>query len=179
VTDNYQQAYSQDAAALRASEGARVYNPWIWLVVFLPYITLPFLFLIDFSGMFSGVDVDDPSAAMSAQLAIFASPGFIGLTLGGLVTSVLVIVFGYLDWKALTAAGVPKPFHWAFIFINLAGYPVYAIGRAVVTKRRTGHGYAVLWATIGMLVLSIIVSIVWAAVLFSQLLGAVATIPTS
>ena len=178
-TENFRQAYSQDVAALRAPEGTKIYNPWIWLVVVLPYITLPFLFLIDFSGMFRGVDVNDPSAAVSAQLAIFASPGFIGLAVGGLLTTVLVVIFGYLDWKALIAAGVPKPFHWGFIFLNLAGYPVYAIGRAVVTKRRTGHGSAVLWMTIGMIVLSIIVAIVWSLVLFSQLLEAVSTISTS
>jgi hypothetical protein len=176
-TDRYQQAYTQDAAALKAPEGTKVYNPWIWLVVLLPYVTLPFLFLLDFSSMFDGIDTNDPNAAMRAQLEIFTSPAFIGLFVAGFVTSILVVVFGYLDWKALNAAGVPKPFHWAFVFLNLAGYPVYAIGRAVVTKRRTGHGSAVLWVTIGMIVLSIIVAIVWSIVLVTQVFDAMSVIP--
>jgi hypothetical protein len=178
-TDNYQDPYSATAVELKAPEGTKVYNPWIWLVVFLPYVTLPFLFLLDFSSLFTQVDLDDPSAALDAQLALYTSPAFIALTLGGFIANALVVLFGYLDWKALQAAGVPKPFHWAWAFINLAGYPVYAIGRAVITKRRTGHGSAVLWVTIGMLVLSIIVAIVWSAVLFSQAFDAISTIPTS
>jgi hypothetical protein len=172
-TDHYQEPYSTAAVGLKAPEGTRVYNPWIWLVVFLPYITLPFLFLLDFSSVFESVQTTDSSAALQAQLALYASPGFIALTVGGLLASVLVLWFGYLDWKALQAAGVPKPFHWAFIFFNLGGYPVYAIGRAIVTKRRTGHGSAVLWATIGMIVLTIVVTIAWTVMLFSQIYSSI------
>lgn len=148
-------------ADLRAPEGTRVYTLWIWLVVFLPYLTLPFVFTIDFNGMFSAATLADPSAVSDAQLALFTSPAYIMLTLGGLLTTVGTIVAAFFDWRALEQSGVPKPFHWAFVFINLAGYPVYAIGRAVVTKRRTGHGSAVLWVTIGMFVLSFVIILVW------------------
>jgi hypothetical protein len=172
-TDHFQEPYSTSAVDLKAPEGTKVYNPWIWLVVFLPYLTLPFLFLLDFSSVFEAIDPNNPNASVQAQLALYTSPGFIGITVVGFLSNVLVVLFGYLDWKALKAAGVPKPFHWAFVFINLAGYPVYAIGRAVITKRRTGHGSAVLWATIGMLVLSIIVGIAWSVVLVSQVFSSI------
>lgn len=172
-TDHYQQPYSATAVDLKAPEGTPVYNVWIWLVVFLPYLTLPFLFLLDFSSVFESIDPNNPNASIEAQMGLYTSPGFIGLAVAGFVSNVLVLLFGYLDWKALKAAGVPKPFHWAFIFINLAGYPVYAIGRAVITKRRTGHGSAVLWATIGMLVLSIIVAIAWSVMLVGQVFSSI------
>lgn len=74
---------------------------------------------------------------------------------------------------------MPKPFHWAFGFFSLGGYPVYAIGRAVVTKRRTGRGSAVLWATIIAMVVTIIVVIVWSAVLVNQVMQSVMEMPFS
>jgi uncharacterized membrane protein len=172
-TDHFQEPYSTSAGGLRAPEGTQVYNPWIWLVVFLPYITLPFLFLIDFSSVFEAVDTNDPNAAVQAQLALYTSPAFVAVTVVGLLANALVLWFGYLDWKALKAAGVPKPFHWAFIFFNLGGYPVYPIGRAIVTKRRTGHGSAVLWATIAMIVLAIVVTIGWSVMLVSQVFSSI------
>jgi hypothetical protein len=46
---------------------------------------------------------------------------------------------------------------------------VYAIGRSVVTKRRTGHGSAVMWVTIALMVLSFIGAIVWVAVLVTSI----------
>lgn len=175
-TEHYQEPYTAAGVALKAPEGTKAYNVWIWLVVLLPYVTFPFLFGLDFSGIFDVSNLDSPTGSLSAQLALFTSPAYLGLVLGGFVTTVLVIIFAYRDWKTLQQAGVPQPFHWGFVFLNLVVGPVYAIGRAVVVKRRTGHGSAVLWVTIGLLVLSYIIAFVWAAVLITQITQEVATL---
>lgn len=180
-TDHLQAPYTPApsgalAGALKAPEGTKSYNVWIWLVVLLPYVTFPFLFFLDFGNMFSPGSISDPNAMMDAQFAVLTSPAYIGLVIGGLVSTVLVIVFAYKDWKELKAAGVPQPFHWAFVFLNLVIGPVYAIGRAVIVKRRTGHGSAVLWVTIALLVLSIIIVIVWSVVLVGQVMQQMSTL---
>lgn len=174
----YDPSSGAPVAELKAPEGTKVYTIWIWLVVLLPYLTLPLLFTIDFSSMFSVDNLSDPTAATRAQLSLFTSPGYILLSLGSLLTAAGTVAFAFVDWRDLVRRGVPKPFHWGFAFISLAGYPVYAIGRAVVTKRRTGHGSAVLWVTIGMIVLSVIVAFVWVGVIFSSIMQQVALDPT-
>lgn len=116
---------------------------------------------------------------VQAQFAIFLSPAYIALTVGGWVLVALTIFFSYRDWRALQAAGVPKPLHWAWSFFSLGGYPVYAIARSVVTKRRTGHGSAVMWAAIGMLVLTFVIVIIWTIVLMTQMMQFITTLPTT
>lgn len=167
-TDTVRQPYAA-APALTAPEGTKIYNPWIWFVVFLPYATLPFLPFIDFTGMFSSLQ----SGSGAAEFQLLTSPGFIALSLGGWIVIAAVVLCSWLDWRALNAAGLPKPFHWAWGFASLAGYPIYAIGRAVVTRRRTGRGLAVMWVTIGMFVLTFILSIVWAASLMMYFINSV------
>ena len=170
-TDQFQQPYSPEAtaAALRAPEGTKAYTPWIWFVVFLPYITLPFLFLIDFSSLITEDMLFDDTAAMRAQVAFFLSPGMITLTLLSWVAIIGTILFSWLDWRALTAAGVPRPFGWPWQRQDQVVVTAHALGRAVVTKRRTGHGSGVLWATIIALVVGFIVAIIWGIVLTVQL----------
>ncbi|MBN9240507.1 MAG: hypothetical protein BGO97_12420 [Micrococcales bacterium 70-64] len=154
----------------------KVYSPWIWLVVVLPYVTLPLLFTFDLPGYLRGLDVSDPDASVQLQLQLFTSPALLLLSLSGWVLGAAVVLFSWLDWRWLVRAGVPQPFHWAFGFFSLLGYPVYAIGRAVVTRRRTGRGMAVLWVVIALFALSLVVSIVWAATLVLALVG---TLPFS
>ena len=176
-TDHLEQPYTGAAAGqLTAPAGTKVYNVWIWLVVFLPYLSLPFLFTLDFSGFFTSIDPNDPSSADKASLALITSPGYLGLVFGGWLLGAATVVASVLDWRWLKAAGVPQPFHWAWAFFSLVGYPVYAIGRAVVTRRRTGQGIAVMWVTIGMIVLTTIVALVWAVSLVATIM---ATFPTS
>lgn len=170
-TEQFQQPYSPDApaAALRAPEGTKAYTPWIWLVVFLPYLTLPFLFTLDFGSLINEEMLFDDSAAVRTQLAFFTSPGVLVISALGWLTTIGTLVFSWLDWRTLQARGVPRPFAWPWAFFSLAGYPVYAIGRAVVTKRRTGHGSAVLWATIIAFVVGFIVATIWGIVISVQL----------
>ncbi len=169
-TEHFQEPYSREAAvaALRSPEGAQVYNLWIWLVVFLPYITLPFVFTVDYSSIYSSsLDTTDPYRSNRAQLEMMTSPGYVLSSLLGFVAWGLGVLAAFRDSRALIAQGIQRPFHWAWNFIP---YPVYALGRAVVVKRRTGHGSAVLWAAIGMIVVSIIVFIALMAVLVSEMM---------
>jgi len=176
-TENYSDPYSP-ATALKAPEGTRVYNLWIWLVVFVPYLTLPFLGAIlpgIFAGFTASFNPTDPDLVTRGQLEMMTSPAFILLSLSGWVLGALVVLFAWLDWRWLKAAGVPKPFHWAWGFFGLAGYPVYAIGRAVVTRRRTGKGIAVMWVVIAIIVLTFIFTISWVGFLVA---GMMAQMPT-
>jgi hypothetical protein len=173
-TDHTSNPYAP-ATVLTAPAGTRVYNVWIWLVIFLPYVTLPFLFSADFSQFFDNIDYSNPNSSQQVQLQMFTSPVFLLLSVGGWVVSAAVVLCAWLDWRWLKAAGVPKPFHWAFAFINLAGYPVYAIGRAIVTRRRTGTGLAVLWVTIASIVVSFIISIAWVASFMATVFSQVST----
>jgi hypothetical protein len=52
---------------------------------------------------------------------------------------------------------------------------VYTIGRAVVVKRRTGHGSAVLWASIGAIVLMFVITIVMALQMFAAVFSQIPT----
>lgn len=162
---------STPAYALTAPAGTKVYNVWIWLVIFVPYLTLPFLFTFDLAGYVADMVNSTSAASVGVELQMMTSPAFLLLSLGGWITSAAAVLFSWLDWRWLTAAGVPKPFHWAYGFISLAGYPVYAIGRAVVTRRRTGQGIAVMWVTIAALVVSFLIAIVWSVALMASILS--------
>lgn len=179
-TAHFQEPYSAGAAqaALRAPEGTKAYNVWIWLAVIVPYVTLPLLFLLDFGSMFDVSAMDDPYEMTRLQAEFMFSPAVIALTLGGYLTAGLSVLFSYFDWKTLRDAGVPRPFHWAFAFLNFVIGPVYAIGRAVVVKRRTGHGSAVLWVTIALLVLTVLVAIIWAVSLVNGLMMEIMSDPS-
>ena len=182
-TDHFSEPYAPAAQELTAPEGTKAYNVWIWLAVLLPYVTFPTIFLFNPSTLFSGIDLSGSTAEVSAELdrrlAVFTSPWSILLSLVGYAIAALTIFFAYKDWRALQAAGVPRPFHWAFAFLNLVVGPVYAIGRGVVVKRRTGHGSAVLWVTIVLFVVSIVIAIIWAAAFMSAFFELFAQLATT
>ena len=168
-TEHYQEPYSREAAAaaLQAPAGAKIHNAWIWLVVFLPYVTLPVIFTDGLSSAFtSGLDPSDPYSANRAQFEMMTSPAYVLSSLLSWLIFGLCVFFAFRDSRALTNQGIQRPFHWAWNFLP----PVYAIGRAVVVKRRTGRGIVVMWAAIGMLVVSFIVTIAFAVMLTSEML---------
>lgn len=138
----------------RAPEGTGWNTPWIWLIVLLPLVSLATLLLIPWSSLFAfDPNMIDRPGAYSPP-AMYLTPLLIVINLLSYVIYGLVVFFAYLDYRQLSRMGVPKPFHWAWAFLS----SVYVFGRSIVVKQRTGHGMAPLWAEVGMIVLSIIVT---------------------
>lgn len=171
-TDHFSEPYTT-AAALKAPEGTNPYTVWIWLSIFLPLITVPLIFAVNpFAGL-GTIDPQDPTAVIAWEFSIFGSPFFLILTVLGWVLQAALILFGFLDYRELVRRGVPQPFHWAFVFLNLVVGPVYVIGRGVVTNRRVGRGISVMWAQIAVIVVSIIAAVAWSVILTSTLIGSI------
>ena len=78
------------------------------------------------------------------------------------------VVLALLDYRELTARGVPKPFHWALSFIPSYGYLVYLIGRTVVVKSRTDRGLGPIWLAIAVFVFGVVLALV----MFAQMMTA-------
>lgn len=171
-TEHVQQSYVAGGmvpAQLQAPEGTNWNTPWIWLVIATPMLALlPIFFFSDISesSLRLGSGSFTPGGLANQLLSLAISTVIAGL----------VILFAVLDRRELVRRGVPAPFHWAFAFFALINLGViYAIGRGVVTKRRTGHGSAVTWVAIISIVVSVIVFIVWVSIttaaLFSSVYG--------
>lgn len=150
-------------------------TPWIWLVVFLPLIVFVPLLFIDWRGFLEDTiedSIESPSTAWAA--------GFTGWMLLITLLSYLIVaaqvIFAYLDWRALRARGIEKPFHWAWIFFTLViSNGVYVIGRGVILRRQTGKGLAAVWAWIAVTALTIVVSIIFAVYLLNEVFALVQT----
>jgi hypothetical protein len=135
----------------KAPEGTSPYNKWIWLnlalqfAVYIPLLLFPWGSY--FGSMLQSSSSDSVSSDPMAAYAVMFSPEYLALIGFNYLCVGLTIVFGWLDYRALRAAGVPRPFHWAWGFFILAGAGVlvYLIGRSVVVRRRTGSGIAPIW----------------------------------
>lgn len=159
----------------QAPPGTDPYTPWIWLVIFLPVLSMLLLLFVPWGSMFD-LDPTAPNAyeGTRGMLQIFASPFYWLAVLLAYPVYGLSVFFAYRDTKELTARGVVKPFHWAFAFIGGAVYP---IGRSIVVTRRTGRGHATLWAEVGVIVASIAVVTYIMIVVFSGMAQLFASIP--
>jgi hypothetical protein len=135
---------------------------WIWLVVLVPVIPILLALLVPWGSMFD-FDPQDPQAAVRAQLRLFTDPVQLASQLAGYAAYGLSVFFAYRDHRELRERGVPRPFHWAWAFLN----PAYPIGRSIVVVRRLGRGWAPLWVAVGTIVLSFVVTGVIMAELFS------------
>lgn len=154
-----------------------VSNVWIWLVVFAPSVSIVLLPFVQFPAPPPLDATDDPMAMFRWQLELFLDPVLIVVTILGWAGTVVAIVAAYRDWKLLTASGLQRPFHWAFVFLNLVVGPVYAIGRAVVVRQRTGRGIAVLWAAIATLVVTWGIAIAWTTVITIDIVTQIMRMP--
>lgn len=147
--------------------GAKIYSPFIWLVVFLPLLTLPLLFTWQPSFRF----VTGPDGTMTVDRTSMYGPGYFLMVAAGWILYGLSVFFAYRDWRALHAAGVVRPFHWAWTFLNPL---VYIIGRSVIVRRvARPRGLAPIWAYIGVVVVSLVVTSIWTVQLVSQMLSAI------
>lgn len=155
-------SYSANTATLTAPAGTEWNTVWIWLIVLMPVVSIFSIFAIDVRSMFSADIMNDPTAMM---FAIYTPGYFVILALGWIIYA-LSVWFSYLDWRELGRRGVPRPFHWAWSFLQSGVYP---IGRSVIARRRIGRGISPMWVTIGVLVLSFIVVTVWMVYFFFTL----------
>ena len=150
--------------------GTPVYTVWIWLVAVAPVVSGLLLFLLRPQPMFraapggSGVVLTDPLALLGGPMY------FVVAALGWAITAA-VVVFSWLDYRELVRRGVERPFHWAWSFLGI----VYPIGRTVIVRKvADGRGLAPLWVAIAGLIVTMILAMVWAIVLTSQILGTLA-----
>ena len=138
-----------------------VASVWIWLVILLPYAAFPFLFALEPLLAADASESTSMPLSTEEQLAVLLSPSLVAFFIIGFTAPWVTIYCAYRDWRWLQDAHFAQPFHWGWSFLTLSGYPVYPIGRAIVTNRRVKRGMWVLWTTIGVFVVATIVSIVW------------------
>jgi hypothetical protein len=151
----------------QASRGIDGNTPWIWLHLFVPILAIIPMFFVDWRGLVT-FDVDAPSTIISAQLAVFLSPAYLVSMVASLLAYGVSVVFAAVDHRELSRRGVSRPFPWAFAFL---GNFVYLIGRSVVVVRRTGRGWAPLWAAGAVFLVSIVGSVwftIWLTLLILE-----------
>ena len=179
-TEHVQAPYSAAAAAaiLKAPEGTKTGTVWIWLVAVLPLFTYVSFFFIDFGSIFRAA-LADPTNPLAMYAAMFTPAVVISTVIGWLLLAA-GIVFSVLDYRALKARGLPKPFHWGFAFFALAGYGiVYAIGRGVIVRSRTGSGMAPTIVAIVVFALGFVITIIWTLVVTQQMMTIIPYVPTA
>lgn len=168
----YDPAVASTVAPLTAPTGTSPSTVWFWLLaVGSPILQLGSVLLewVWFSSL-SHLDFADPSGLAQAEF----TPTYLALVLLGWVGYALFVVGAALDYRALRARGVPRPFHWAWAFLTVI---VYAIGRSVVARRRTGSGLAPLWVFVALNVVVFVIGVVVVAGFFSTILSQVSNIP--
>ncbi len=167
-----------------APAGTKPYTLWIWLFLFVPLLSLGSLVqlaTLDWGSLVAALPAGgaiSPQDQLELQQRVLAAlgPGYAVSTILGILVDAAIIVFAWLDWRELSRRGVPSPFHWAWAFlVFVGGYYVYAIGRIVVVRRRLHAGFGVLWALIAVFVVSVVVSIVFVGIVFSEVFNAIAT----
>jgi hypothetical protein len=145
---------------------------WVWLLIFLPVVSIVPLFFWDVRGYFER-SITDPSGSASMML----DPWYLALTLLGWASYGVGVWFSYLDYAALGRLGYRRRFHWAWTFLSSL---VYVIGRCIFVRRQAdGRGAAPMWAAIGMTVASFALGIgyaVWImAVIFETVSSSVSS----
>lgn len=170
----YTAVYAQAPATLSAPVRTDIQTNtvWIWLVVLLPLVTLPTIFLIDWRGYLeSSLDMSSLDGANPMLPSVGMTLASVAISVLGYVVVGLGILFAWLDWRELKRRGIQKPFHWAWAFLALViTNGVYVIGRGVILRRQTGKGLGPVWAWIAVTLLSLIVGIVYASMIMGEVL---------
>ncbi|MDP9937399.1 hypothetical protein J2T11_003770 [Paenarthrobacter nicotinovorans] len=139
----------------RISAQTPVYNPFIWAITLLPLVSIIFMFAwqpeFRMTTTRQGVTTVDPFSIYTPAYFLLLGSSFVAYGLS--------VFFAYLDRQRLLKAGVERPFHWAWAFLNSA---VYVIGRSViVNKVAPKRGLWPIWATIAVFVISMVVAGIW------------------
>ena len=151
------------AQSLTAPEGTAPYPPHIGALALLPLISL----VVTFATGFDAEQLVADSLAPDAPPVTAAN--LITGAIGWLVI-LLSILFGVLDWRALNRAGVPRPFHWAWIFFAVLGIPVYMVGRSIVVRKRVGSGLAPMIINLVLLLANFVAGIVISVLVIGELM---------
>lgn len=141
-----------------ASGGTPPMTPWIWLLALAPLISIWSALTLDVDAV---IELVNASIAVSADGTVTANPASTPSPTGngtGLVLWLAGIGLAVLDWRALRAQQIDRPFPW---FWAIASGFVYVIGRSIVVRRRTGTGLAPMWTTLALqaVLIAIVVSI--------------------
>ncbi len=149
----------------RLPETTPVYNVYIWLVIAVPFLSIPLLFLFspsvfEFNPLGTSADL---ARATTAILVVSLAVGALSWVLWA-----VTVLFSWLDYRELKRSGVERPFHWAWSFLSAL---VYVIGRTVIVhKVARPRGLTPIWWLIGVTVVSLIIAIVWSISLTSSIL---------
>jgi hypothetical protein len=137
---------------LTTPAGTSSHTVWIWIFAILPLAQLVDLpFLVSFYAKIAAVGVQNSAAI--AQIETSPSSGFLAIEGIGFLVWVVCILVALFDYLALKSRGVVAPFHWAWTFLAAI---VYAIGRAVVVRRRTGSGLGPMWVYLAATLISFV-----------------------
>jgi len=158
----YAGAPAYGGAELKAPEGTSPYTPFVWVLALLPLIGL-----IESAATLGSYD-RIVTEALDPNAAPFSPQQLISGAIAWVVIG-LTVLFGILDWRALKKAGVPNPFHWAWIFFNIVGVPVYMVGRSIVVRRRVGSGLAPMIVNLVLVVAAFVLGIVAVVLAFGAI----------
>ncbi|MBW4033810.1 MAG: DUF2510 domain-containing protein [Acidobacteria bacterium] len=134
-----------------------IYSPFIWVIALLPLASAFALaaWTPDVSSIGAGVY----GTGQITVPSIYTPGYFVILGLGWVVYG-LGVLFAFRDWLWLKRQGVVRPFHWAWSFLGAA--TVYVIGRSVIVRRVAApRGLAPIWVSLGVVIASVIVTVVW------------------
>ncbi|MET0956056.1 MAG: DUF2510 domain-containing protein [Cryobacterium sp.] len=145
--------------------GTTVYTWSIWLMVFLPLVSIAGLLVLPLPSFGSYTDLQ---SAQELQRS-FDLNGLVRNALSFLVWGTSVAL-AFHDRRTLLRAGYVRPFHWAWAFLYSG---VYIIGRSIIVQRRIGRGLAPIWAWVGTSVLGLIVSVGILVPMFADLLAVI------
>lgn len=150
--------------------GTPVYNVYIWLIVLLPLLSIASLASYDMTGYLRETLAGGNS--MSAVL----NPSYLLQIAVGWGIYLATALLAYFDARKLGRDGYVRPFHWAWAFLSST---VYVIGRSVVAKRRSGRGLLPIWILIAVVVVSLVVTGIKLAGLFSTMFATFSTVQFS
>lgn len=141
-----------------ASGGTPPMTPWIWLLALAPLFSIWSAMTLDVDAV---IELVTASIEVAPDGTVTTNPTTAPPSSGngtGLVVWLAGIGVAVLDWRALRAQQIDRPFPW---FWAIASGFVYVIGRSIVVRRRTGTGLAPMWTTLALqaVLIAIVVSI--------------------